>query len=72
MGDVQTPWSQLPYYMGVTGHTGANGYTDHTLVPSVSTTDLMGSKGEMRLSNEYLYVCIDTTDWKRVQLSYWT
>ena len=30
MGDGQTPWSQLSYYMGVTGPTGATGITGPT------------------------------------------
>jgi hypothetical protein len=43
MGDGQTPWSQLPYYMGVTGATGLAGSTGPT--GSVGATGATGATG---------------------------
>lgn len=38
--------------------------------PPASATDT-GTKGEVRITEDYIYVCVDTDTWKRTQLGSW-
>lgn len=47
MGDGQTPWSQLPYYSGITGGTGPQGVTGATgATGAIGATGPQGATGE--------------------------
>lgn len=43
--------------------------TNPTGVPSTITSS--GTKGTIVWENEYLYICVNTNSWKRIQLSNW-
>lgn len=60
-----------PNQVPTNGDLGKLAFKDVVVVPPPASASSEGSKGEIAIDDDYIYICIDTDTWKRVGISTW-